>query len=291
MKSIRYVRYSTVGALREAQARERATSTIERPGRSQTTPTVSYGILAGETVQELHGDIFAGAVPTGTTFGIKDVKLLAPCAPANVAAVGRNYQTHIKAMSQISDRSIPAAEFPGLFWKPSSCIIGTEENILLPPGAENVHYEAEMVLVMGKKTRNVTPAQAASHIFGITAGNDVSERGWQKNDLTWFRAKGSDTFGVLGPCIVTGLNYNDLRVESRVNGEVRQLGRTSELIFPVDVVVSYISQFVTLLPGDVIYTGTPGTTKAMQSGDIVEVEVEGVGLLRNRVQRASTTMD
>jgi 2-keto-4-pentenoate hydratase/2-oxohepta-3-ene-1,7-dioic acid hydratase in catechol pathway len=215
------------------------------------------------------------------------VKLLAPCAPVNIAAVGRNYQTHIKAMSQFRDQSIPPAEFPGLFWKPGSCIIGTEENILLPPGAENVHYEAEMVLVIGKKTKNVTRAQAASHIFGITAGNDVSERNWQKNDLTWFRAKGSDTFGTLGPCIVTGLNYNDLAVQSRVNGEVRQEGRTSEFIFPVDAVVSYISQFATLFPGDVIYTGTPGTTKAMQPGDVVEVEVEGVGVLRNRVERAT----
>jgi 2-keto-4-pentenoate hydratase/2-oxohepta-3-ene-1,7-dioic acid hydratase in catechol pathway len=266
MKITRYVRYS-----RTAQG-----------GQS-----IAYGILEGEKVQELHGDIFAGAEPTGTMLSIKDVKLLAPCTPINVAAVGRNYQTHIKAMSQMNDKTIPAAEFPGLFWKPSSCVIGTEEDILLPPGADNVHYEAEMVLVMGKKTKNVTRPQAASHIFGITAGNDVSERNWQKNDLTWFRAKGSDTFGALGPCIVTGLNYNDLLVQSRVNGEVRQEGRTTELIFPVDVVVSYISQFATLYPGDVIYTGTPGSTKAMQPGDVVEVEVEGVGVLRNRIQRAT----
>lgn len=266
MKITRYVRYS-----RTAQG-----------GRS-----IAYGILEGEKVQELHGDIFAGAEPTGTTLSIKDLKLLAPCTPVNVAAVGRNYQTHIKAMSQMNDKTIPAAEFPGLFWKPSSCVIGTEEDILVPPGADNVHYEAEMVLVMGKKTKNVTRSEAAGHIFGITAGNDVSERNWQKNDLTWFRAKGSDTFGALGPCIVTGLNYNDLLVQSRVNGELRQEGRTTELIFPVDVVVSYISQFATLYPGDVIYTGTPGSTKAMQPGDVVEVEVEGVGVLRNRIQRAT----
>ena len=267
MKTTRYVRYS-------------------RP--SQSGGSIAYGILEGEKIQELHGDIFTGAEPTGTAFNLKDVKLLAPCTPVNVAAVGRNYQTHIKAMSQMNEKTIPPAEFPGLFWKPSSSIIGTEEDIVLPPGADNTHYEAELVLVMGKKTKNVTRAQAASHIFGITAGNDVSERNWQKNDLTWFRAKGSDTFGVLGPCIVTGLNYNDLLVQSRVNGEVRQEGRTTELIFPVDVIVSYISQFATLYPGDVIYTGTPGSTKAMQPGDVVEVEVEGVGVLRNRIQRTTT---
>ena len=113
----------------------------------------------------------------------------------------------------------------------------------------------------------------------------MSERDWQKNDLQWFRAKGSDTFAALGPAVVTGLDYNNLLVESRVNGEVRQSGRTSELIFPVDMVISYISQFAMLMPGDVIYTGTPGTTKPMQPGDVIEIEVEGVGVLRNRVSK------
>ena len=260
MNIIRYVRYSTAGK-------------------------TSYGILEGETIRELHGDIFTGAEPTGKTLSIRDVKLLAPCRPSNVAAVGRNYKSHI------TDRNIQPAQFPGLFWKPSSCIVGTDENIVLPEGANNVHYEAELVVVIGKKAKNVTPADAPKYIFGITAGNDVSERDWQKNDLQWFRAKGSDTFGALGPCIVTGLNYSDLLVESRVNGEVRQSGRTSELIFPVDTVVSYISQFVTLDAGDIVYTGTPGSTKPMQPGEVVEIEVEGVGVLRNRIARAATAMD
>ena len=237
----------------------------------------SYGILEGDLIRELHGDIFAGAEPAGKTLTVRDAALLAPCEPKNVAAVGRNYRSHI------ADRNIQPASFPGLFWKPSASIIGTEENILLPEGAENVHYEAEMVVVIGKKTRNVAPADASKHIFGITAGNDVSERDWQKNDLQWFRAKGCDTFGVLGPSIVTGLDYNNLSVESRVNGEIRQSGRTSELIFPVDTIISYISQFVTLMPGDVIYTGTPGTTKPMHPGEVIEIEVEGVGVLRNQV--------
>jgi len=254
MKIVRYVRYSASGK-------------------------TSYGILEGETIRELHGDIFAGAEPTGKTLSIREAKLLAPCRPSNVAAIGRNYRSHI------ADRNIQPGQSPGLFWKPGSCIIGTEENILLPEGANNVHYEAEMVLVIGKPAKNVTPADAPKYIFGVTAGNDVSERDWQKNDLQWFRAKGSDTFGALGPCIVTGLDYNNLNVESRVNEEVRQSGRTSELIFPVDTVVSYISQFVTLSPGDVIFTGTPGTTRPMQPGDVVEVEVEGVGVLRNRVAK------
>jgi len=243
---------------------------------------ISYGILEDDLIRELNGDIFTGVESTGKTLTLRDVKLLAPCDPRNVAAVGRNYKSHIV------DRNIQPAPFPGLFWKPSSSIIGTEENIQLPEGAQNVHYEAEMVVVIGKKTRSITPADAAKYIFGITAGNDVSERDWQKNDLQWFRAKGSDTFTVLGPAIVTGLDYNNVLVEGRVNGEVRQSGRTTELIFPVDTVISYISRFVTLMPGDVVYTGTPGTTKPMQLGDVIEIEVEGVGVLRNRVAKVAT---
>ena len=256
MKITRYIRYSAAGK-------------------------TSYGILEDKIVRELRGDIFASAELTGQTLNLSEVKLLAPCQPSIVVAVGRNYKSHI------ADRNIEPAKEPGLFWKPSSCIIGTGEDIVLPEGASNTHYEAELVVVIGKKAKNVKQADAARHIFGITAGNDVSERDWQKNDLQWFRAKGSDTFGVLGPCIVQGLNYNDLLVESRVNGEVRQSQRTRDFIFPVEMVVSYVSQFVTLAPGDIIYTGTPGNTKAMQPGDIIEVEVEGVGMLRNRITRAT----
>ena len=256
MKMTRYIRYSAGGK-------------------------ISYGILEDENVRELHGDIFAGAEPTGKVLKLADVKLLAPCEPPKVAAVGRNYKSHI------ADRNLEPAKEPGLFWKPSSCIIGTGEDIVLPEGANNVHYEAELVVVIGKMGKHIPAAEAAKHIFGVTAGNDVSERDWQKNDLQWFRAKGSDTFGALGPCIVQGLNYNDLLVESRLNGEVRQSQRTKDLIFPIDNIVSYVSQFVTLMPGDVIYTGTPGSTKPMQPGDLIEIEVEGVGVLRNRIARAT----
>jgi 2-keto-4-pentenoate hydratase/2-oxohepta-3-ene-1,7-dioic acid hydratase in catechol pathway len=240
-----------------------------------------YGLHDGHTIRELHGDIFTGAEPTEKVVSTADVKLLAPCEPSKVVAVGRNYRSHI------ADRNIDAPKYPGLFWKPSSCIIGTDENIILPDGASNVHYEAELVIVMGKRGKNIPRTEASQFIFGVTAGNDVSERDWQKDDLQWFRAKGSDTFGALGPCIVQGLDYNDLLVESRVNGEVRQSQRTRDLIFPVDMIVAYVSQYVTLVPGDIIYTGTPGNTRAMQPGDIVEIEVEGVGVLLNRIARAT----
>jgi 2-keto-4-pentenoate hydratase/2-oxohepta-3-ene-1,7-dioic acid hydratase in catechol pathway len=256
MKVTKYIRYSTAGK-------------------------TSYGILEGEDIRELYGSIFAGAQPNARTLKLSDVRVLAPCEPPKVIAVGRNYKSHI------ADRNIDPPKEPGLFWKPSSCIVGTGENIVLPEGANNVHYEAELVVVIGKQGKNIAAAEAQKHIFGVTAGNDVSERDWQKNDLQWFRAKGSDTFGGLGPYIVQGLNYNDLLVESRLNGEVRQSQRTKDLIFPVDEVISYVSRYVTLLPGDVIYTGTPGNTKAMTPGDLIEIEVEGVGVLRNRITRAT----
>jgi 2-keto-4-pentenoate hydratase/2-oxohepta-3-ene-1,7-dioic acid hydratase in catechol pathway len=128
---------------------------------------------------------------------------------------------------------------------------------------------------------------ALNYVFGVTIGNDVSERAWQQSDLQWYRAKGADTFGPLGPWIVTGLNYQDVLLETRVNGKTLQSQRTKDLIFDIPYLVSYISQYVTLVPGDVIYSGTPGTTSAMKPGDVVEVEIEGVGVLRNKVVKAS----
>jgi len=256
MKITRYVRYSAAGK------------------------TV-YGLLEDQTVRELRGNIFSGAETTGATLPLSQVRLLAPCEPSKVIAVGRNYKSHI------ADRGLEPAREPGIFWKPSSCIIGTEEDIVIPDGANNVHYEAELVAVIGRKGKNIPQSDAARYIFGITAGNDVSERDWQKNDLQWFRAKSSDTFGALGPCIVQGLNYNDLLVQSRLNGEVRQSQRTSDLIFPIHDVIAYVTRFMTLLPGDIIYTGTPGNTKAMAPGDVIEIEVEGVGVLRNRIAGAT----
>lgn len=239
---------------------------------------VAYGILDGESIRELAGDLFAAPRPSGQTRRLADVRLLAPVVPGKVIAVGLNYITHL------GER--PAATYPGLFAKLPSSIVGPEADIVYPADAENLHFEGEMVVVIGKRASHVSPGQAAAHVFGVTAGNDVSERNWQRADLQWFRAKASDTFGPLGPVLVTGLRYDDLLLQTRVNGTTRQSQRTKDLLFNVDAIVSYVSRYVTLEPGDVIYTGTPGTTAAMQPGDVVEVELEGVGVLRNRVVRA-----
>lgn len=256
-------------------------SSIDSPTtylRYEYQNTVSFGILENDQIAELSGDLFDNPTRTGKTLPASDVKILTPIEPSKVIAVGLNYKSHI------GDRS--PLEYPGLFTKFPTSLIAHEENIIEPKESTNLHYEGEMVLVIGKKTSKVSVEDAKSHVFGVSIGNDVSERGWQKSDLQWFRAKGSDTFGPFGPYIVTGLNPDNLLLETHVNGELRQSSNTDLLIFNVATIVSYISQYITLLPGDIIYSGTPGTTKAIKPGDVVEVSLEGVGVLRNRVAKA-----
>jgi 2-keto-4-pentenoate hydratase/2-oxohepta-3-ene-1,7-dioic acid hydratase in catechol pathway len=235
----------------------------------------SYGILAEETVMEIAGGLFGDRVETGRTESLRDVQLLYPCEPTKVLAVGWNYQSHI-------DTRKPPRE-PGIFMVSVSALLPHEGEIVIPRGASNVHYEGELALVIGKKTKRITAPEAENYIFGFTCGNDVSEREWQKNDLQWWRAKGCDTFAPLGPAVVAGFDWRGGRVETRVNGSVVQSGNFSELLFDPPTIVSYVSQYVTLYPGDVIYTGTPGVTKALKAGDHVEVEIPGIGVLRNNV--------
>lgn len=252
---------------------------VARYARYAFDNKISVGLLDGDTVRELRGDLFDRPELTGTSRRLGDVKLLPPVQPSKVVAIGLNYKSHV------GERKHP--EYPGVFLKAPSCIIATGEDVVYPADASNLHFEGEMVLVIGKKSRNVSPETAHEAVFGITIGNDISERNWQKGDLQWFRAKGSDTFGPLGPVVACGLNYGDLLLETRVNGQTKQSQRTSDLIFDVPTIVSYVTRYVTLFPGDVIFTGTPGTTSAMQPGDSVEVEIEGVGVLKNRIVAAS----
>jgi len=243
--------------------------------RYQLDGQVSYGRLEGETIVQLRAAPWLGGTPTGVRVQRSKVALVAPATPSKVIAVGLNYQTHL------GERS--AAAYPGLFAKLPTSIIAHNDTVILPPDANNVHYEGEMVIVMGKRAQNVSTERAKEYVFGVTTGNDVSERDWQKSDLQWFRAKAADTFGPLGPVIVTGVNYDDLLLETRLNGKVVQSQRTKDLIFNVAEIVSYISRYVTLEPGDVIYSGTPGTTQQMKAGDVVEVQLEKVGMLSNPV--------
>ncbi len=248
--------------------------------RYQSGTSISHGILEGETVRELQGELFAdgGAPQTGVQHKLSEVNLLSPGAPGKILAVGLNYKSHLGTRPQ------PAA--PEIFYKPISCLQNPEGPIVIPRDAANIHAEGELVIVIGKKIKNASIEVARRAIFGVTCGNDVSERDWQngpQKDLQWWRAKGSDTFGPLGPAIVTGIDYGNLLLQTRINGDVVQKQSTSDLIFDCPTIVSYVSQWVTLVPGDVIYTGTPGATRKMAAGDTVEVEIEGIGLLRNPV--------
>jgi 2-keto-4-pentenoate hydratase/2-oxohepta-3-ene-1,7-dioic acid hydratase in catechol pathway len=251
------------------------TQTVTKYVRYSSGGAASYGILEGDAIRELRGDPFTEVRPTGRRIPLSSARLLAPVDPVKVIAVGLNYKSHL------GER--PAAAYPGLFAKYPTSIIPTGQDIALPEDATNTHYEGEMVLVIGKRASNVPVAEARSYVFGVTVGNDVSERDWQRADLQWFRAKASDGFGPVGPAIVTGVNFDDLLLETRLNGNTVQSQRTKDLIFSVAEIVSYVSRYVTLMPGDVIFTGTPGTTRQMKPGDLDEVELENVGVVRNKV--------
>ncbi|HWB84989.1 MAG TPA: fumarylacetoacetate hydrolase family protein [Bryobacteraceae bacterium] len=239
----------------------------------------AYGVVDGDTVRELQGSLFGSHTDTGVKHRLADLQLLHPCEPGKILAVGLNYRSHLG--------SRPQPAHPEIFYKPVTALQHPEGPIVIPRDATDLHYEGELVIVIGKKARSVSPDEAREAIFGVTCGNDVSERAWQsgaQKDLQWWRAKGADTFAPVGPAIVTGLDYGKLRLRTRLNGEVVQEQFTSDLIFDCPAIVSWISGWVTLLPGDLIFTGTPGSTRKMKPGDVVEVEIEGIGVLRNPVQ-------
>jgi 2-keto-4-pentenoate hydratase/2-oxohepta-3-ene-1,7-dioic acid hydratase in catechol pathway len=246
--------------------------------RYRSGSNTAYGVVDGETVHEFAGGLFGDRAPNGVNHRLADLKLLAPCEPGKILAVGLNYKSHLGGRPQ------PA--HPEIFYKPVTALQNPEEPIVIPPEATDVHYEGELVIVIGKTARNVSREEAAAAIFGFTAGNDVSERNWQHGqgkDLQWWRAKGCDTFAPLGPAIVTGVDSSNLLLQTRLNGETVQKQTTGDLIFDCPSIVSRISGWVTLLAGDLIYTGTPGSTRKMSAGDVVEVELENVGVLRNPV--------
>jgi 2-keto-4-pentenoate hydratase/2-oxohepta-3-ene-1,7-dioic acid hydratase in catechol pathway len=243
--------------------------------RFETGRRRAYGVLDGEVVKVLRGRPYGQQVESGETFRLSEVKLLVPCEPTKVLALAGNYKTHL------GEKPVPKNPEP--FIKAPSALLEHEGSIRIPPDANDVHYEGELVIVIGKRTKDVSPAQAQGCIFGYTCGDDVSAREWQKNDVQWWRAKACDTFAPLGPWIVTGVDPARLLLQTRVNGEVKQKSSTGELIYQPAELVSFMSKHMTLLPGDVIFTGTPGTTSPIKAGDVVEVEIDGIGVLRNRV--------
>jgi 2-keto-4-pentenoate hydratase/2-oxohepta-3-ene-1,7-dioic acid hydratase in catechol pathway len=238
---------------------------------------IRTGVLEDDAIRVLSGTFFENPVPTGGAVGFAEVRLLSPVIPSKVVAVGRNYVEHARELGN----EVP--EEPLIFLKPSTSVIGPGDPVPLPPESRRVDHEAELAVVIGRLCRRVTQEDALKFVLGYTCGNDVTARDLQENDGQWTRAKGFDGFCPLGPWVETELDASDIQVACRVNGDVRQSGRTSAMAFPPQLLVSYISQVMTLLPGDVILTGTPAGIGPLSDGDQVEVEVEGIGVLANPV--------
>jgi len=237
-----------------------------------------HGILNDDGIAELGGEGYASLTSVRARHRIADVTLLAPCVPTKIIAVGLNYRDHARELGM----QVP--ESPILFLKPPTSVIGPGETIVRPAMSSRVDYEAELGIVIRDRVSRIPPEASRDHILGYTCANDVTARDLQKKDGQWTRAKSFDTFCPIGPWIQTDLDPDDLLVESYVNGERRQSSRTSQFIFGVDLLVSFISQVMTLEPGDLIITGTPAGIGPLQAGDEVEVRIEGIGCLKNVVR-------
>ncbi len=239
---------------------------------------IAYGVADAEGVLVYNGSPFVAWEPTETVVPWPSVNLLAPVLPTKVLCVGKNYEDHADEMGgEVPDE-------PLIFMKPATSVIGQNQSVVYPPQSKEVHHEAELAVVIAKPARRVKAEDAGPYIFGYTAANDVTARDLQRSDGQWTRAKGFDTFCPLGPAIETELDpLERLAVIARVNGEVRQAGFTSDMVFGVAETIEYITAFTTLLPGDVILTGTPSGVGPVEPGDLMEIEVDGIGTLANRV--------
>ena len=231
-----------------------------------------------DEIRVLRGTFFEDPLPTGETVALGDVLLLAPVLPSKLVCVGKNYAAHA------AEFGMKGPEEPLLFLKPSTAVIGPGDPIRLLPISRRIDFEGELAVVIGRLARGIRAEDAFKYILGYTCANDVTLRDLQKTDDQWARAKGFDGSAPIGPWIATDLDPNDTIVRTRLNGEIRQQASTSEMVFGVATLIEYITVFMTLLPGDVVLTGTPEGVGQIATGDVVEVEVEGVGVLRSEVR-------
>lgn len=241
---------------------------------------IKYGRLSGDTVYPLSGDLFQHREEDGTTLPLSEVQLLAPCQPTKIVAVGFNYRDHAEEFHT------PIPETPNIFMKPLSALAGPEQPVLFPKAmAGQVDYEAELVIVVGRRARHVSPEDAPDYILGYTIGNDVTARDLQDTTKQWTVCKGFDTFAPIGPWIETAVDPKaGLDISSWVNGQRRQHSNTKNLIFDAPYLIHYLSQAMTLEPGDVIFTGTPSGIGPVNPGDVMEMRIQGIGSLCNPVE-------
>lgn len=248
--------------------------------RFRSKSGIGYGILEEEKVQVIDGSFLNPlSKPTGTMLSIDEVTLLAPVEPSKVVCVGLNYALHAKEL----EHSLP--DDPVIFIKPKTSVIGPDAEIVYPKISQQVDYEAELAVVIGKSIKEATEMEALEAIFGYTCANDVTARDLQKKDGQWTRSKSFDTFCPLGPWVVTDLDSSQLAIQSILNGEIKQSSNTQNFITPVPKLLSFISQVMTLNPGDVVLTGTPEGVGPVRPGDEVVVKIQGIGELRNTVKK------
>ncbi|MEF3169249.1 MAG: fumarylacetoacetate hydrolase family protein [Deltaproteobacteria bacterium] len=246
--------------------------------RTTSSTTPHYGILREGYIRDIVADPFEGMiVGTSEIHPLDEIRLLAPCTPTKIVALGLNYRDHAKELG------MPLPDEPLIFLKPPSAVIGPQDAIRIPDMSHQVEHEAELAVVIGKRTRDISPEKAAESILGYTCLNDVTARDLQKKDVQFTRSKGFDTFCPFGPWIETEIDPSDLGITCVVNGVTRQDSRTSLLIHPVQEIVSFISRIMTLEPGDIIATGTPKGVGPLRPGDTVTVAIEGIGELTNFV--------
>jgi len=240
-----------------------------------------FGWVFEEKVGEIEGDLFGEYRRLKAETPLAEVRLLAPTMPGKIVCVGRNYAEHAKELGN----DVPKT--PLIFLKPPSAVINPGDTILLPPQSQQVEHEAELVVVIGKRGRNITPEQAKEYVLGYTVGNDVTARDLQKTDGQWTRAKGFDTFCPFGPWIDTDFDISDALVTCRVSGQPRQMASTRDMIFSVPTLIAYVSSVMTIEPGDILFTGTPAGVGPLTDGDEAVVEIEGLGRLTNPVKKAA----
>ena len=253
--------------------------------RFQKDGRISYGVVEGNTIIAIEGDPFSAHSRTASKYPLHDIKLLAPVLPPTFYAIGSNYRTHVIERSKAKGLAQPKFyDRPRVGYRANSALVATGDNIVKPKNSgPRFEYEGELVAVIGKKARNVSPQEANDCIFGWTIGNDVTERDWQRDDPTNLRGKNSDTFKPMGPWIATGIDPRDMTTIVRINGETVHSFPTGNMLFSAGEVISDISRTNTLSPGDVVWLGTDELPRSIKPGDTIEIEISGIGVLRNSV--------
>ena len=253
--------------------------------RFQKDGRISYGVVEGNTIIAIEGDPFSAHSRTASKYPLHDIKLLAPVLPPTFYAIGSNYRTHVIERSKAKGLAQPKFyDRPRVGYRANSALVATGDNIVKPKNSgPRFEYEGELVAVIGKKARNVSPQEANDCIFGWTIGNDVTERDWQRDDPTNLRGKNSDTFKPMGPWIATGIDPRDMTTTVRLNGETVHSFPTGNMLFSAGEVISDISRTNTLSPGDVVWLGTDELPRSIKPGDTIEIEISGIGVLRNSV--------